>query len=76
MSDVKTPADVVACATPVFLDTANRKADAAPMTDLQIAELRTLADRLGEPFAATLTRREAAEWARTRRHAAEIAEDH
>ena len=29
------------------------------MTDLQIAELRTLADRLGEPFAATLTRREA-----------------
>ncbi len=32
-----------------------------PMTALQIAELRGLADRAGEPFAPTLTRREARE---------------
>ncbi|WP_425049645.1 DUF3072 domain-containing protein [Psychromarinibacter sp. S121] len=59
MPDGKTPADVAAFATPVFFDCTDPSADTDPMTDLQIAELRTLADRLGEPFAATLTRREA-----------------
>lgn len=33
----------------------------APMTELQIVELRDLADRVGEPFAANLTRQEAQE---------------